>query len=144
MGETGYSIFGITFEVFYFSLIGIIMLTALLRYRHVYWECYNTKKYLFIGYVFYILGVSASFIGNASTAIVGFNIYETIGNYFLRSFFIRDEITIIAYEIASEVSRVDFMFMDKVVEESLELVGASALLVAGLYFFFEYKVKINK
>jgi len=46
--------------------------------------------------------------------------------------------------MASEVSRVDYMLMDKAFEESLELIGASALLVAGLYFFLEYKIKVKQ
>lgn len=40
------------------------------------------KKYLFIGYAFYGLGVSASFIGNASRVIIGFNVYEVLENFF--------------------------------------------------------------
>jgi len=44
VGETGYSLFGIAFEVFYFSIIGIIMLVALVAYRTVYWNNYQQKN----------------------------------------------------------------------------------------------------
>ncbi len=141
VGETGYGYFGTVFELFYFGFIAAVMLYALWRYREVYWPHRDIKKYLFTGYIFYAAGVSASFSGNVSRVLIGFNIYEAMGEYLLKTFFIRDEITTRAYEIASENSRAGYNFMNYVVEESLELIGAGALLVAGIYFFNTYKTK---
>ena len=144
VGETSYGYFGTIFELFYFAFIAAIMVYALWRYKDVYWKYIDAKKYLLIGYIFYALGVSASFTGNVSRVLIGFNVYEAMGGYVLKSFFIRDEITKLAYEVASENSRVDYNFMNYAVEESLELIGAGALLVAGIYFFNSYRIKVSK
>lgn len=141
VGETSYGYFGTLFELFYFAFIAVIMVYALWRYKDVYRRYNDARKYLFVGYIFYALGVSASFIGNVSRVLIGFNVYEAIGGYILKTFFIRDEITELAYDVASKNSRVDYNFMNYAVEESLELIGAGALLVAGIYFFNAYKIK---
>jgi len=144
VGETSYGYFGTIFELFYFAFIAAIMVYALWKYKDVYWRYNDARKYLFIGYIFYAIGVSASFIGNVSRVLIGFNVYEAMGGYILKTFFIRDEITKLAYEIASKNSRVDYNFMNYAVEESLELIGAGALLVAGIYFFNSYRIKVSK
>jgi len=137
-GEETYGFLGTTFELFYFAFIGIIMLVAFLKYRHVYWAYYNTKKYLIIGYIFYGLGVSASFIGGAYRTLTGFTLYENIGGAVLDRIIINSETSLIAYNLFDETHRVEFMFMDRVFEESLELLGAAGLLCAGLYFLIAY------
>jgi len=138
-GEESYGFFGTSFELFYFAIIGLIMIVAILKYKDVYWKHNNTKKYLFIGYLFYGLGVSASFIGGAYRTITGFTLYENIGNLLLERLIVVNQNSRLAYEIAKTNTRIDFIFMDKVFEESLELLGAAGLLVAGIYFLASYK-----
>ena len=141
-GEEQYGLLGTTFELFYFAVIGFIMVYALFAYRQAYWDHYQTRNYLFTGYVFYGLGVSSSFLGSAYESVVGFSLYEKTGDFFISRFFIRDEITALANEIALEnFEDISFMFMDKVYEESLELIGAGALLTAGVFFMVNFMAK---
>ncbi len=90
--------------------------------------------------LFYGLAVSASWIGSAFHSVTGFTVYQKIGEVVLKGLFIRDRITEEAYLIASSERNVDFIFMDRLVEESLELLGVAALLTAGLYFYARYRM----
>ena len=137
--EEQYGFFGTISELLYFAIIGVIMLFALIRYRNVYWHLIDVKKYLFLGYLFYGLGVASSFLGSAFESVTGFSLYEKTGTFIMDSFFLNDEKTELTYEIALETMEdLNFMFMDKVYEESLELIGAGALLTAGFFFLFSY------
>jgi hypothetical protein len=138
-GEEGYGYVGTLFELGYFAVIGLIMLYALLRYRHVYWQHNRMRNWLFAGYLFYGLAVSLSFIGSAFRSVTGFSVYQRTGEMVLKNLFVRDRITEEAYMIASSRRNVDFHIMDRLVEESIELLGVAALLTAGLYFYSRYK-----
>ena len=140
-GEGSYGYAGTLFELGYFAVIGLIMLYAVWRYRHVYWNRTRMRNYLFGGYICYGLAVSASFIGSAFHSIIGFTVYEKVGEVILKGLFMRDQITMEAYQVANASRNIDFFFMDRLVEESLELLGVAALLTAGLIFYSQYRGK---
>ncbi len=142
-GEGSYGYAGTLFELGYFAVIGLIMLYAVWHYRHVYWHRTRMRNYLLGGYVCYGLAVSASFIGSAFHSIIGFTVYEKVGEVILKGLFVRDQITMEAYQVASASRNVDFFFMDRMVEESLELLGVAALLTAGLFFYSKYRGKVT-
>ncbi|MBF8436519.1 hypothetical protein I0Q91_05480 [Halanaerobiaceae bacterium Z-7014] len=134
----GYGFMGTIFELVYFLIIGLILLFAIYKYYSVYKDYKNTKLYLGLGYVFYGLGVSASFVGSAFNPILGFSVYERIGVIFVENIFLNNQQIIDAYILATEQTNINFMFMDRVFEESLELLGAAGLLCSGLYFLIAY------
>ncbi len=140
-GETTYGFAGSTFELLYFLTIAFVMLYAAVRFRDVYWNHIKTRKYLIIGYVHYAIAVVLSFSGVAYRAVTGVAFYDVAGKYFMNILFITNNESKLIYENAKEFARVDFYLMDMLVEESIELLGASALLVAGIAFFIDYTRK---
>lgn len=140
-GEGSYGYVGTLFELGYFAVIGLVMVFALWHYRHVYWNDVRLRNWLFAGYLFYGLAVSLSWIGSAFHSIIGFTVYQRAGEVILRGLFVRDQITMEAYQVAIASRNIDFFFMDRLVEESLELMGVAALLTAGLYFYSKFRGK---
>lgn len=138
-GETTYGFMGSTFELFYFAVIAGIITYALVRYREVWLKEKITKKYFTIAYIFYGLSVGFSFLGAAYSSVMGFSLYDLSGNYFMELLFINDEESRLIYEHAKTFARIDFCLMDMLVEESLEFVGAAALLAAGAGYWHQNK-----
>ena len=140
-GETTYGFMGSTFELLYFAGIAAIITYALIVYRNVWLRHYVTRKYFLIAYIMYGLSVLLSFTGAAYSSVTGFALYELTGNYFMNLLFIHNEESRLIYEHAKTFARLDFNLMDMLVEESIEFVGASALLAAGLGYWEEYRKK---
>ena len=135
-GSWTYGILGTVFEFLYFSVIGLILVFAFFKYRNVFWKKDKIRNYLIIGYLFYGLGVAFSFVGSAFSAVLGFSFYDKAGQIIFSKLMLRDEISRMIYEQAIYHNEfVVFLFMDRLLEESLELIGAAGLLTAGIYFF---------
>jgi len=140
-GETTYGFIGSTFELFYFASIAALITYALVIYRNVWQNHLVTRKYFPIAYVMYGISVVFSFAGAAYSSVTGFSLYQLTGNYFMNLLFIHNEESQLIYEHAKNFARIDFNLMDVMVEESIEFVGASALLAAGLGYWEEYRKK---
>lgn len=143
-GGGSYGILSSIFELFYFSVIGFILIYAFLKYRNVFWEIRDVRKYLIIGYLLYAFGVSLSFIGSAFSSFLGFSLYEKIGQCIFPWLMVRDDVSVLIYEQALYHNElIEFKFLDMLPEESLELIGAGGLLTAGVHFFVYYRSKGN-
>lgn len=140
-GETTYGFMGSTFELLYFASIAALITYALIVYRNVWQKHFVTRKYFLIAYIMYGLSVMLSFAGAAYSSVTGFSLYEITGNYFMNLLIIHNEESRLIYEHAKNFARIDFNFMDVMVEESIEFVGASALLAAGLGYWEGYRRK---
>lgn len=148
VGEESYGVVSTFVELGYFAAIGVVLVWALVRYRH-YWSSWvPTRGYLLVGYMFYGAAVGCSWLGSA------FRDYEPAGHRDLytligeavtsRLFALDDQAlrlfvdTTAALE-QTEMAPLPFYFVDRVFEESLELIGAGALLVAALAFWGQYR-----
>lgn len=141
-GDGSYGILATLFEFLYFSVIGMILIYASLKYHSVFWKNDKVRNHLVVGYLFYGLGVSLSFIGSAFDKILATSVYEKLGDFIFSKLLLGDEISIAIYEKALYYNEaIAFMIMDMLLEESLELVGAAGLLTAGVYFFANYNNK---
>ena len=142
-GEGGYGYVGTFVELGYFGFIGAVMLLALLVHRKAYWSFPRVRRFLLTGYVFYALAVGSSWVGSAfrSVRTDSEDIYTTVGQVICDFLFLDGAQTeeqylhmqSLLHELHGEP--MGFYFMDRVYEESLELIGASALLVAAIALF---------
>lgn len=137
---------GSSFEILYFSLLGGLPLYTLIRYGGFLKRYKKTKIYLIIGYIFYFLAGSLSFAGTAFSKVFEKNFYSQIGHHFYNlSLKIGDNQLTEIWTNWQANSRfpINFYLMDSLVEENLEIIGASALL-ASLVSFLIYQKKLNK
>ena len=131
-------------ELAYFALLGGLLVFVFIYFRHVFWKREKVRKYLIRGYVFYAIAVGSSWSGPAfRTASEDFpDLYTVTGRFFTRILFFDGGEREAYFQSVNEglertnVHLLEYWFMDRVWEESFELLGASALLVAGLAFFF--------
>ena len=132
-------------ELAYFAAIGGLLVFAFLRFRNVFWERNKVRTYLIRGYVFYAIAVGSSWTGAAFGSVSDDfpNLYTWAGQWCMRLLFFDGADREAYFHIANEavIERdglpLGFWFMDRVWEESFELLGAAALLVAALAFFFD-------
>jgi hypothetical protein len=143
--EGPYGYYGTLWELFYFVVIGSVMLFALLYFRKVYWHHTKTRNYLLTGYLFYFISQVSSFTSTAFQSEGAELWYENAGKFILNRLFVRNELSERIYQMAiTEDEWLHFNFMDFVYEESLEFIGAAALLTAGVSFLVYYKQATNK
>ncbi len=132
-------------ELTYFATIGGLMVFVFLYFRHLFWERDKVRTYLIRGYVCYAIAVGSSWGGAAFSNLSDSfpNLYSWAGQFFVRILFFdggeREAYFHVANEVVTERDGLplEFWFMDRVWEESWELLGATALLVAALAFFFD-------
>lgn len=138
-GSGPYGAMASLFELSYFAALGGILVYAAIRYRNVYWNLTGVRRYLGLGYGFYGLAVVSSWLGTAFE----WHLYHRIGtrlSHFLFQF--NSEAATLFNETNEHLAETEreflhFVLMDSVYEESLELLGATALVVAGLAFYFQ-------
>ena len=143
--EVGYGMMGTLVELGYFAVLGGLLLFVFFRYRHVFWEHKRARQFLIAGYVFYAIAVGSSWLGSAfrSTTDSFVDLYTVVGGFFTRLlFFDGAEREAYFHAINEHFAKTDrlpleYWFMDYVWEESLELLGVSALLVATLVLFYD-------
>ncbi len=142
-GEGGYGYVGTFVELAYFAMIGAVMMLALVAHRRAYWRFPRVRRYLLSGYVFYAIAVSSSWLGSAFRSLHPDrdDLYTLVGQVICDFLFLDGghteeqyrHVQSILYQLDGEP--LGFYFMDRLYEESLELLGASALLVAALSLF---------
>lgn len=121
-------------ELIYFSILGGIPLYALIRYWKEIKVFTKTKIYFIIGFVFYAIGASLSFLGTAFEGLLPINLYTFLGrNLYEFSLSIGDP-GLEKYWRESSFN-IEFFLMDSLIEENIEIIGAGALLAASLSFF---------
>ncbi len=136
---------GTIFEIIYFGLLGGLPLYTFIRYGAFLKRFKKTKIYLIIGYIFYFLAASLSFVGTAFSKVFEKNLYSQVGYHFYNfSLKIGDkELPEIwtNWQLNSNF-QINFYLMDSLVEENLEIIGSSALLAAIVsYLYYIKKVK---
>ncbi len=114
-------------ELTYFAVLGAIPLYAMLRYgKYVVTKSLPTCFYLLFGYIFY--GLAVFFSGtryiNEWYYSAGTRIYE----------FMKLHASGELLYVSTDTLSMEFWLMDCVIEESLELIGAGALLAAVLAY----------
>lgn len=149
LGSDSYGVFGTFFELGYFALLGGVLLYAFFRYRDTFWEYTKARNYLIAGYVFYAIAAGSSWAGSAFQATTeGDDLYTAIGRRLTEFLFFRDQETKDLFEqineplISGPFNTLEFYFVDSVYEESLELLGAGALVVAAIAFHRQYRSRV--
>lgn len=112
------------FDMVYLGALGAVPLYALFRYRQGAWHVNATRRYLIVGFVAY--GIAAT----ASTT-------SQVGQWYWRAGeFVNERVAggqMVFHEEAEPGLR-EFLFVDGVLEESVELVGAAAILAATVAY----------
>ncbi len=137
---------GTMFEFFYFALLGGLPLYALIRYGWTGLREYSkTRFYIVIGFIFYFLASSFSFLGTAFSGILDKDLYTLWGQkLYDLSLRLGDPELAIKWEAWEQVNLlfpIGLFLMDSFVEELIELIGASALLAASVSFLIYLKKK---
>ncbi len=130
-----------TVETLYFGLLGLLPVLAVVRYRKDVFESKTTAKLLFLGFVFYICAATLSGpveVTDIDTEI-GNKFYEfslLFGDEDYRETFEEGDRRIERIEEEKNIIMMDMRtrFTDFVVEESLELLGATFLLASALSY----------
>lgn len=133
---------GSSFELLYFGFLGGLPLYTLIRYGGFLKRFKKTRTYLIIGFIFYFLAGSLSFIGTAFSKVFDQNLYSQVGQHmynFSLSIGDADLPKVWADWQANSNFPIDFFLMDSLVEENLEIIGASALLAAVVSFYLFIK-----
>ncbi|GEL07211.1 hypothetical protein [Salisediminibacterium halotolerans] len=122
------------FELGYFAALAAVMLFAIVRYRAAFIADRRAVIWLAGGIVFYAVAVTSSWAGSAFGAVLDISqLYTAIGNRAVELLFVNGAHSEALYEQARDtVGNVGFMFMDRVYEETLELMGAAFLLAAAV------------
>ncbi len=133
--EPDQGVMGTLAEFLVFSVIGGIPLYALIRYWNDIKSFAKTKTYLLLGFFFYGLAVSFSFLGTAFEGILPVNLYAFLGKFFYDfSLSLGDQNL---EKIWSESSfNIEFFLMDSLFEENIELLGSGILLAACISFLY--------
>ncbi|SER60294.1 hypothetical protein [Salisediminibacterium halotolerans] len=133
-GGSRYGYAATLFELGYFAALAAVMLFAIVRYRHAFIRDQRTVYWLAGGIVFYAVAVASSWAGSAFGAVLDISqLYTAVGNRAVELLFVNGAHSEALYEHAREtVGNVGFMFMDRVYEETLELMGAAFLLAAAV------------
>lgn len=135
-GEGTYGVWGSSFELLYFVALAGIITYALVRYHRVWLSILPVRRFFVIAYLMYGLSVASSFAGAAYKSATGMDLYTQVGHILMHRWFVTDPHTLQFYENATQYARIDFCLMDMLWEESLEFVGAAALLAAAMAFFY--------
>lgn len=145
LGQEGYGVIPTLLELSYFALLGGILLYAFLRYRDLFWQHDTPRRFFVVGYICYGAAALSSWLGSAFESELDDDIYTITGRWITEPLFRLDDDAARLFEktnayLASiEQYSLEHFFMDGVFEESLELLGAAALLVAGISFFNMYR-----
>ena len=146
-GGNTYDLVGTAFELGYFAAIASTLIYAVWRYRDVYWDHIKSVVFLALGFLFYGIAVGSSWAGSAFQSQLDEDLYTRSGRLIMDRLFRSDpETSAIIDEInqflagetlytGEPVSPLEYYFMDYVYEESMEVLGASALLVAALTIY---------
>lgn len=142
---TGYGELATLFELGYFATIAMVITFALIWYRKVYWRQKKTKRYFVLGFIFYGIAVFSSWLGTAfQDRMQADGLYTVIGGKLASVVFSDQETLHLFGDNDFPVMPLEFYLMDRVYEESIELLGATALLVAGLSFYLEHQRQISE
>ncbi len=142
-GASSYGVLGSVVELTYFAMVGALLLYVFFRFRKTFWPHKKVRKFLVAGYGFYALAVGSSWLGSAFQSLTaeGRVLYTVLGNAAMGLLFRGNEEMeqlFLTLDMQAQTLRghpIGFYFMDRVWEESIELLGAAALVVAGLAFF---------
>ncbi len=131
--EPDQGIFGTLTEFLYFSVLAFIPLYALFKYWKSLKGFVKTKFYFLIGFAFYGLAASLSFIGTAFEGLLERNIYTMAGEklYHL-SLSLGDAGLLERWESTSYP--IGFFLMDSLVEENIEIIATAAIFAASVSF----------
>jgi len=140
--EETYGVVGTLFELSYFAIIAGVISFALFRYRATYWGDVTVRRYFAGGFVLYAVAVGSSWLGNAFRAVTGFrDVYTVAGEWATARLFLARSDTREIFERSNATLRdsgmhpLEFAFVDRVYEESLELLGGASFLVAALVLY---------
>lgn len=132
----GYGVLTSFVELAYFGLLAAVLVVVYVRYRSVIWSRTRLALYLTSAYLLYGVAVGSSWAGAAFRSVIeGDQLYARVGDRVVTLLDIGPEDG--GLEAGTDFS-VGFWFMDRVYEESIELLGAAALLTAGLMLYGEY------
>ncbi len=142
-GSGSYGVLGTAIELIYFALLGGLLLYAFFRFRQAFWPHDKARRYLIRGFAFYGIAVSSSWLGSAFRSVTSgmADLYSVTGELFVAIlFFDGGKTEQLYWELDAQTQEIlgrplSFYFMDRVWEESFELLGAAALVVAGFAYF---------
>ncbi len=123
-------------ELIYFAVLASIPLYAFVRFSRYIFSVSRARSYLILGYVSYGVAVVAS-----GTRFFN-HWYQRAGEIIYRFMDYYSEGELI--KVATDTLSMEFWLMDLIVEESLELIGAGALLAAVIAYGSYVKEENNK
>lgn len=126
-----------TVELCFYSFLGGIMSVAFFKIMRDSSNAFKGKMYMLAGYIFYAIASIAS----ATRYIKDW--YAITGTLILNFLIKGKDLTWSADSIIRN-NPLGFWFMDYVVEESIELMGAACLLAAVIIFFSNDLASLNK
>lgn len=137
-----YGTLGTMVELMYFATLGGLLLFVFLRFRKLFWDLPQVRKFMLIGYGMYGLAAGSSWLGSAfrDNTESFRDLYSLVGQFFMDLLFVTGgETEKLYHRIEASFAEANdhplgYYFMDRVYEESVELLGASALLVAAMLF----------
>ncbi len=135
--ERDQGIMGTLTEFTYFAILGGIPLYALIRYWSEIKNFTKTKIYLLIGFAFYALAASLSFLGTALEGLLPKNLYTVMGERFYEfALTLGDPQLQSIWEEWNSGSwfKIEFFLFDSLIEENLEIIASGALLAACVAF----------
>jgi len=131
--EPDQAFWGTGVELLYFLVLAGIPTYALIKYYSDIKEFSKAKIYLLIGFVFYAIAQSLSFVGTAFEGLMDKNVYTLMGDK-LYDIALSIGDSGLAERWSDSGFPISFYLMDGLIEESLELIGAGAFFAATLSF----------
>lgn len=128
-------------ETFYFLLLGLVPLYFFIKYRRTIYQTTTTLKLLIVGFLFY--GMAAFISGPAD--LTSFNYHLSNAIFDLTVFLGGEELELIYNETDQHLNElrdgnymsINYRLVDFLVEESLELIGATFLASGAVSYLSE-------
>lgn len=127
-------------ELALFGAIGLVMLYVFWKSRRRLWDAGRLRTYMVVAYLMYATAVGLSWGGRLLSSHDSYEAaYAVVGGWLLDHLLLVDDRQIQLFEQVNRMLAdrdefgLEFWIMDRVVEESFELLGAAAMLVAVVY-----------
>lgn len=136
--EESQMLYGSLFEFFYFFLLALIPISALIFYGKFLLKVKKTRIYMVIGFSFYFLAASLSHLGTffiANFVNIKENFYDLLGERFYYLFLkIGDPNLIYLWENNDLKEYISHYILDSLIEENFEIIASAAFLSASISY----------
>lgn len=134
LSENHYGVVGTLFELSYFLVLAAFPITAFLFFREALNDVRGIYFFMIVGFLGYACGASLSFLGSAFEALIDQPLYNVAGQWLIELSMYASDGNLIEYWPVEAHPRIAFRLMDGLVEESLELIGATGFLAGAVSY----------